>query len=142
MFKSKFVFAVSFVALFAVGSAWAADPDAGIAGVSYVDRLLSDKQDKLVAETTGETGVIKTVAVENEKLSVTKSAVVADDIANRAVTTGKIADLNVTTPKIADEAVTTAKIDDSAVTVAKTTGIYGYIPTKSDGTGSAQIWVE
>lgn len=119
MFKSKFVFAVSFVALFAVGSAWAADstadPDAGIAGVSYVERLLSDKQDKLAADdvkTTGETGVVKTVAVENEKLSVTKSAVATGDIA------------------------------DEAVTVAKTTGIYGYIPTKSDGSGAAQIWVE
>ena len=186
MFKSKFVFAVSFVALFAVGSAWAADsaadPDAGIAGVSYVDRLLdakedvsnkanqvtgnmkkeqmyptvalteslisganqdmsdligevadgktvvdmiTDKQDELGSTnvtTTGETGVVKTVVGNDGQLTVTKSAVVADDIAASAVTT--------------------EKINAKAVTVAKTTGIYGYIPTKSDGTGSAQIWVE
>lgn len=115
MFKSKFVFAVSFVALFVVQSAWAADSDSRIAGVSYVDRLFSDKQDNLTADnvkTTGETGVVKAVVGNNGQLSVTKSTVATDDIAT------------------------------SAVTVAKTVGIYGYIPTASDGTGSAKIWVE
>ena len=83
------------------------------------------------------TGAISDVS--NAKVSI------AQESANQAMITD--AQGNVTTGQIKegmieDAAVTTTKIKDAAVTVAKTSGIFGYIPTKSDGTGSAHIWVE
>ena len=103
-----------------------------------------------IADLNVTTGKLAADAVTNAKLAdnavqtenIAAGAVGTTDIADGAVATADLADGAVTTAKIADLNVTTAKIAANAVTVAKTSGIYGYIPTASDGSGAAQIWVE
>ena len=71
------------------------------------------------------------------------ASIATADIADGAVTTAKIAASAVTSAKIADGAVATADIAAGAVTAAKTTGIYGFIPSGSEGASTtAAIWVE
>ena len=85
------------------------------------------------------TGVISDVS--NAKVSIDQTA----QNANKAMITdaqGKVTTGQIKEGMIEAAAVTTTKIKDAAVTVAKTSGIFGYIPTSSSGTGSAQIWVE
>ena len=71
------------------------------------------------------------------------ASIATADIADGAVTTAKIAASAVTSAKIADGAVATADIAAGAVTAAKTTGIYGFIPSGSEGASTtAASWVE
>jgi len=91
---------------------------------------------------SGSGTVVTAVSVEDGKLTVTKGTTLGSLATKSSVASADITDGAVTTAKIADGNVTTAKIAANAVTVAKTSGIYGYIPTASDGSGAAQIWVE
>ena len=85
MFRMKFVFVVSLIAMFAFGSSFA-----DIASTSYA-----------VAAEQGASGAGKAMITDNDG----------------RVITGKVK------PGMTD-------------------GVYGYIPTNENGTGSALIWVE
>ncbi len=125
--------------------------------IADINATLSGKQATLTGTnvtSTGNGNVVTAVTAANGVVTVTKgttlgslatkSTVTSADITDGTIATADIADGAVTTAKIKDANVTTAKIADAAVTVAKTTGLYGVIPSGSQGNTAATafIWVE
>ena len=102
--------------------------------VDAINEVDAEAAAKLATVSSTGSGVVKTVVKDGTAVKVTAGTVATADIADGAVTTAKIKDANVTTAKIAD----------GAVTVAKTTGLYGVIPSGSQGNTAATafIWVE
>lgn len=166
MLKSGLIFVASLVAVLAVGNAWAdtpagtgtdtvdkahtvytatGDATSGIAGVTYVNRMVNAAGNaaQKAEDHAAAAGAYAIQAENAAKAAQTTANNVANKVSiaqgdtnkNKAVITDASGDI--TTGQIK-----TDMIEDGAVTIAKTTGIFGYIPTNSNGTGSAQIWVE
>lgn len=198
MVNMKFIFMVSFIALFATGAAFAAAGDqstgVGIAAVSYVDRIVAEKVDDLATVATSgsyndlsDKPTIPTVnnatltiqqngtdvGTFNANSSTDKSINIVVPTVNsgtlnivNGATGQRIAAFNanqsdnveVTIPAATADVAGLAKLynvassaNDGAMTAKAVTAQlgskldaskYGYIPTNSDGTGEALIWVE
>ncbi len=122
--------------------------------VDAINEVDTEAAAKLATVSSTGSGVVKTVVKDGTAVKVTAGTVALADMAANSVDSSKIVDASVATADIADGAVTTAKIKDAnvttakiadaAVTVAKTTGLYGVIPSGSQGNTAATafIWVE
>lgn len=127
----------------------------GIAGVTYVNRMVNvaGNAAQKAEDHAAAAGAYAIQAENAAKAAQTTANNVSNKVSisqgegneNKAVITnasGNITTGQITTGMIKDGTIATVDIADKAVTIAKTAGIFGYIPTNSNGTGSAQIWVE
>lgn len=124
----------------------------GIAGVTYVNRMVNvagnaAQKAEDHAAAAGKSALDAATAAANAQTAAENAQTTANNVANKVSIAQGGANKNKAVITDASGNITTGQIktdmiEDGAVTIAKTTGIFGYIPTKSDGTGSAQIWVE
>ena len=99
---------------------------------------------KLASVSSSGTGsVVKAVAKDGTAVKATLGYIGSSDITDGSVALADLASNSVNSAKIVDSSIATADIANGAVTAAKTTGIYGFIPSGSEGASTtAAIWVE
>ena len=124
--------------------------------ISNLQTAVDGKQATLTTTNVTSTGagnVVTAVTASNGTVTVTKgttlgslatkSAVGSSDITDGGVALADLASNSVNSAKIVDGSVATADIANGAVTAVKTTGIFGFIPSGSEGASTtATIWVE
>ena len=124
--------------------------------ISNLQTAVDGKQATLTTTnvtTSGSGNVVTAVTASNGTVTVTKgttlgslatkSAVGSSDITDGGVALADLASNSVNSAKIVDGSVATADIANGAVTAVKTTGIFGFIPSGSEGASTtATIWVE
>ena len=124
--------------------------------VATYDAYATGKQATLTTSNVTSTGggnVVTAVTASNGTVTVTKgttlgslatkSAVGSSDITDGGVALADLASSSVNSAKIVDGSIATVDIANGAVTAVKTTGIFGFIPSGSEGSSTtATIWVE
>ena len=124
--------------------------------ISNLQTAVDGKQATLTTTnvtTSGGGNVVTAVTASNGTVTVTKgttlgslatkSAVASSDITDGGVALADLASNSVNSAKIVDGSIATADIANGAVTAVKTTGLFGFIPSGSEGaTTTATIWVE
>ena len=137
-------------------SALEKDVEENTSAIHGLQGTLEDKQATLTTTnvtTSGSGNVVTAVTASNGTVTVTKgttlgslatkSAVGSSDITDGGVALADLASNSVNSAKIVDGSVATADIANGAVTAVKTTGIFGFIPSGSEGASTtATIWVE
>ena len=117
------------------------DKDTAFPTVTLTETLISEANNdvmdnvntKLASVSSSGTGsVVKAVAKDGTAVKATLGYIGSSDITDGSITSADIKDATIATGDIAA----------GAVTAAKTTGIYGYIPSGTDKSGTAEIWVE
>ncbi len=124
--------------------------------ISNLQTAVDGKQATLTTSNVTSTGggnVVTAVTASNGTVTVTKgttlgslatkSAVGSSDITDGGVALADLASSSVNSAKIVDGSIATVDIANGAVTAVKTTGIFGFIPSGSEGSSTtATIWVE